>query len=263
MRLVNSIRSVVSSTFIAVATIVGALAALVARLFDASGDRVIDLARLWSRAVLWFAGVTVTVEWRGRLSKDQTYVFMANHLSAVDIWALYAALPLRVRMIAKKQLGAIPLLGWGMRAGRFIFVDRANAIAARRSIDEAGRRIRGGDSVLIFPEGTRSRDGRLGAFKKGGFHLAIEAGVPVVPIALHGTRACMPRSSLLLRPGHVHVTFGEPVPTTGLTDADRHALLERVRAAIGKMLDPTAALAPPPPSGTPPERAGEGKLGPT
>ena len=94
----------------------------------------------------------MTVEWRGRLAKGQTYVFMANHLSAVDIWALYVALPVRVRMIAKKQLAAVPLLGWGMRAGRFIFVDRVNAIAARRSIDEAARRIRGGDSVLIFPE---------------------------------------------------------------------------------------------------------------
>jgi 1-acyl-sn-glycerol-3-phosphate acyltransferase len=241
MQIVNSIRAVFSSIFVVAATILGALSALVVRIFDKTGDRVIDLARLWSRAVLAFAGVKVTVEWRGQLVKGQTYVFMANHLSAVDIWALYVVLPVRVRMIAKKQLAGIPLFGWAMWAGRFIFVDRGNAIAARRSIDEAGRRIRGGDSVLIFPEGTRSRDGRLGPFKKGGFHLAIDAGVPVVPISLHGTRAAMPRSSLLLRPGHVHVTFGEPVPTTGLTDADRHALLERVRMAIGKMLDPNAA----------------------
>jgi 1-acyl-sn-glycerol-3-phosphate acyltransferase len=249
MRFVNSIRAVFSSVFVVIATILGAISALVVRLFDKTGDRVIDLARLWSRAVLGFAGVKVTVEWRGRLLKNQTYVFMANHLSAVDIWALYVALPVRVRMIAKKQLAGIPLFGWAMAAGRFIFVDRGNAIAARRSIDEAGRRIRGGDSVLIFPEGTRSRDGRLGPFKKGGFHLAIDSGVPVVPVALHGTRAAMPRSSLLLRPGHVHVTFGEPVATSGLTDADRHGLLERVRGAIGKMLDPAeppaaAALQP-------------------
>jgi 1-acyl-sn-glycerol-3-phosphate acyltransferase len=243
MRVLQTLRAVVSTTFIVVATLVGAVAALVVRAFDRTGNSVIDLARLWSRAVLAFAGVKVTVEWRGRLAKEQTYVFMANHLSTVDIWALYVALPVRVRMIAKKQLGAIPLLGWGMRAGRFIFIDRVNAIAARRSIDEAQRRIRGGDSVLIFPEGTRSRDGRLGAFKKGGFHLAIDSGVPVVPIALQGTRACMPRSSLLLRSGHVHVTFGEPVPTTGLTETDRHALLERVRTSIGKMLEGPAAPA--------------------
>ena len=184
------------------------------------------------------------------MSRTQTYVFMANHLSAVDIWALYVALPQRVRMIAKKQLASIPLFGWAMWAGNFIFVDRANAIAARRSIEEAGRRIRGGDSVLIFPEGTRSRDGRLGPFKKGGFHLAIDAGVSVVPVALQGTRAAMPRSSLLLRPGHVHVTFGEPISTTGLTDADRHGLLERVRGAIGGMLE-VVPPAPPTPAALP------------
>jgi 1-acyl-sn-glycerol-3-phosphate acyltransferase len=241
MQVVNSIRAFFSSIFVVLATVLGATAALVVRLFDKTGDRVIDLARLWSRAVLGFAGVKVTVEWRGGLVKDQTYVFMANHLSTVDIWALYVALPVRVRMIAKKQLAGIPLFGWAMWAGRFIFVDRGNAIAARRSIDEATRRIRGGDSVLIFPEGTRSRDGRLGPFKKGGFHLAIDSGVPVVPVVLQGTRASMPRSSLLLRPGHVHIIFGDPVPTTGLTDSDRHALLERVRTTIGKMLDPGAA----------------------
>jgi 1-acyl-sn-glycerol-3-phosphate acyltransferase len=234
------IRAALSSGFLVLATIVGAVVALGIGAFDRTGDRVIDLARVWSRLVLAFAGVRVTVEMRGQLASDQTYVFMANHLSAVDIWALFVALPVRVRMIAKKQLGAIPLFGWAMRAGRFIFVDRGNAAAARRSIEEAKRRIQGGHSVLIFPEGTRSRDGRLGPFKKGGFHLAIDSGVPVVPVALMGTRASMPRRSLLLRPGHVHVIFGEPVPTSGLTDGDRHALLERVRVSIAQMLTPTS-----------------------
>jgi 1-acyl-sn-glycerol-3-phosphate acyltransferase len=224
--------------FIAVATIIGSLLAFVARLLDSSGDRVVDLARLWSRAVLWVAGVRVTVEWRGQLVPGQAYVFMANHLSTVDIWTLFVALPVRMRMIAKKQLSRIPLFGWAMLAGRFIFIDRANAIAARRSIDEAKRRIRSGTSVLLFPEGTRSRDGKLGAFKKGGFHLAIDSGVPVVPLAIMGTRECMPRGSLLLRSGPVHVVVGEPVPTTGLTEDDRHKLLEKVRTSIGSMFGP-------------------------
>jgi 1-acyl-sn-glycerol-3-phosphate acyltransferase len=160
---------------------------------------------------------------------------MANHASTIDIWALFLAIPRRVRMIAKKQLARIPLFGWVMWAGRFIFIDRQNAMAARRSIDDAGRRIRGGDSVLIFPEGTRTRDGELGPFKKGGFHLAMEAGVPIVPIALRGTRALMPRGSLRVKSGEVFVTIGTPIPTSGLTLDDRPVLIQRVRDAIAAM----------------------------
>jgi 1-acyl-sn-glycerol-3-phosphate acyltransferase len=245
---VYRVRGIISVVFIALATIVGSLMAFVARLLDSSGDRVVDLARVWSRAVLGFAGVKVEVEWKGRLELNQPYVFMANHLSTVDIWALFVALPVRVRMIAKKQLSRIPLFGWAMLAGRFIFIDRANAIAARRSIDEAKRRIRGGHSVLLFPEGTRSRDGKLGPFKKGGFHLAIDSGVPVVPVALMGTREAMPRGSVLLRAGRVQVVVGQPIATAGLTEDDRHKLLEQVRVGIGTMLGevPSAPARPTP-----------------
>jgi 1-acyl-sn-glycerol-3-phosphate acyltransferase len=128
------------------------------------------------------------------------------------------------------------LFGWVMRAGRFIFIDRGNGVAARRSIDEAGERIRKGDSVLIFPEGTRTRDGTLGAFKKGGFHLAVRAGVPIVPVALRGTRALMPRGSYLLRSGTVTAIIGKPIPTQGLTDEERASLGDRVRSAVESML---------------------------
>ena len=242
------VRAFLATVFIALATIIGSLTALVLRVIDRSGDLVVDLARLWSRAVLAVAGVKVQVEWKEPLQPGQAYVFMANHESSVDIWSLLVAIPLRFRMIAKKQLLRIPLFGWAMWAGRFIFIDRVNAVAARRSIDEAKRRIRGGDSVLIFPEGTRSRDGSLGPFKKGGFHLAIDSGVPVVPVALHGTGRAMPRGSLFIRPGVVRATVGAPIPTAGLTEEDRHKLLEVVRSRIANMLAaPGAAAAPPDP----------------
>jgi 1-acyl-sn-glycerol-3-phosphate acyltransferase len=232
---VRSLRAALSSVFVVFFTVCGSLLAFGSCFFNRSGDGVVHLAKLWSRCVLRFAGVRLSVEWRGAISPGRPYVFMANHVSAVDIWALFMALP-PVRMIAKKQLAAIPLFGWAMWAGRFIFIDRANAVAARRSIDEAGRRIRGGESVVIFPEGTRSRDGRLGPFKKGGFHLAIHAGVPIVPVALLGTRAAMPRGSMLLRSGEVRAVIGSPIATEGLTEADRNKLLERVRDEIAAML---------------------------
>ncbi len=202
---------------------------------DPTGDWVLDLARWWSGWITRFAGVRIIVDNRANLDANQPYVFMANHASTIDIWALFLAIPRRVRMIAKKQLARIPLFGWVMWAGRFIFIDRQNAAAARRSIEEAGRRIRGGVSVLIFPEGTRTRDGQLGPFKKGGFHLAMDAGVPIVPVALRGTRALMPRGSLRVMSGEVFVTIGAPIPTSGLTIDDRPALIERVRDAIAAM----------------------------
>lgn len=231
-------RALLNTTVVAIATILGSVAALVARLFDSTGDSVLQLARWWSRSICRLSGVDIQVETRAPLDPSHSYVFMANHLSTVDIWALFVALPIPVRMIAKKQLGRIPLFGWAMWAGRFIFIDRANAVAARRSIERAKERIRGGASVLLFPEGTRSRDGRLGAFKKGGFHLAIDAEAPIVPVALRGTRALMPRGSLLLRPGRVAVTIGAPIPTQGLTPEDRDALLDRVHASLAEMLGP-------------------------
>jgi 1-acyl-sn-glycerol-3-phosphate acyltransferase len=208
------------------------------RLVDSTGDRVLDVARLWSRLITQIAGVRIQVEYRGVLDPNVPYVFLANHASSLDIWAVFVAIPRRVRLVAKKQLARIPLLGWVMWAGRFIFIDRQNALAARRSIAEAGRRISGGDSVLLFPEGTRTRDGSLGPFKKGGFHLAMSAGVPIVPIALRGTRRLMPRGSLLLRPGSIEVIVGEPIPTAGLVERDRAALIEQVRGLIQKMLEP-------------------------
>jgi 1-acyl-sn-glycerol-3-phosphate acyltransferase len=149
---------------------------------------------------------------------------------------MFLAVPRPIRLLAKKQLARIPLFGWVMSAGRFIFIDRQNAVAARRSIEEAGRRIHDGESVAIFPEGTRTRDGTLGPFKKGGFHLALKAGVPIVPVALRGTRELMPSGSLLLRSGHITVVLGEPIPTQGLDDADRASLSERVRGAVAAML---------------------------
>lgn len=230
------LRSLLTVPYVGLATAFGSTLGLVFRLFDSSGDLVLDIARWWSGWILWFSGVRLKIDNRAQLQPDQPYVFMANHASTIDIWALFRAIPFRVRMIAKKQLARIPLFGWVMWAGRFIFIDRQSATAARRSIQDAGNRIRGGCSVLIFPEGTRTRDGQLGEFKKGGFHLAMEAGVPIVPIALVGTRALMPRGSLRVKSGPISAIIGAPIPTQGLTAQDRPALIQRVQGSIAAML---------------------------
>ncbi|HEY7372950.1 MAG TPA: lysophospholipid acyltransferase family protein [Polyangia bacterium] len=210
--------------------------AVLCGIFDRSGDSVLALARLWSRILLGVPGVKVEVTMRARLEPGRPYVFVANHASMVDIWAVFVTIPASFRFIAKKQLARIPLFGWAMTAGRFIFIDRQNPLAARRSIDEAARRIRSGQSVVIFPEGTRTRTGRLLPFKKGGFHLAIDSGAAIVPVAIRGSHAAMPRGSALIRAGTVAVEVDEPIPTTGMTTADRDALIEKVRGRIAAML---------------------------
>jgi len=234
---VQSLRTVLNAALVAVATIGGAIVALLSRLWDSSGDTVIFLAQWWSRVICGLSGVKVEVQGNPQLlERGRPYVFMANHLSTVDIWALFIALPVPVRFIAKKQLAAIPLFGWAMWAGRFIFIDRHNATSARRTIDHAAQRIREGTSVLLFPEGTRSRDGQLQPFKKGGFHLAIDAGAPIVPVALKGTRELMPRGALRLKPGRVTVIIGDPISTEGLDAEHRNELLDKVRGQIAAML---------------------------
>jgi 1-acyl-sn-glycerol-3-phosphate acyltransferase len=237
------LRALLSAIAFLFLTVLGSVLAIPSALFDRSGDAVLWLARWWSRAVLACAGVRVRVHGHTALDPKQPYVVMPNHLSTVDIWAVLVAVPVPLRFIAKKQLGRIPIFGWAMRAGRFIFIDRQNASAARRSIEEAAVRVRAGCSVVIFPEGTRSRDGRLGPFKKGAFHLAIGAGAEIVPVAIRGSRAVMRAHSPLIYPGVVDIEIGDPIPTIGLGPADRDAILERVRGRMVEMLgeEPEAA----------------------
>ena len=230
------IRAVLSTLSFIVATLLGSVGALVLGALDRSGDLVFWLARLWARVILGVPGIKLEVKMRAPLDPARPYVFMPNHASMVDIWVMFVAIPASFRFIAKKQLASIPLFGWAMSAGRFIFIDRQNALAARRSMDEASRRIRFGQSVVIFPEGTRTRDGRLGAFKKGGFHLAIDSGAAIVPVAIRGSRAVMPRGAALIRAGTVSVEVGEPIPTTGLGTDDRDALIAKVRSRVAAML---------------------------
>jgi 1-acyl-sn-glycerol-3-phosphate acyltransferase len=241
------LRALLSSIAFVFLTFLGSVLAIPSGLIDRTGDLVLWLARWWARSVLASAGVRVRVRSHATFDPKKTYVVMPNHVSTADIWAVFVAVPVPLRFIAKKQLANIPLFGWAMRAGRFIFIDRQNAASAHRTIDEAADRIREGRSVVIFPEGTRSRDGRLGPFKKGAFHLAIKSGAEVVPVAIRGSRAVMASGSFLIHPGVVDIELGAPIPTTGLGPDDRQALLDEVRARVVEMLgeepSPVAAVA--------------------
>ena len=178
-------------------------------------------------------GIGLEVSGLDRLDRGTAYVFMANHLSFLDGPVVMAHVRRPCRVILKKSILRIPVLGLGMRYVGFVPVDRKGTEGGKRSIARAARWIREHRySFLIFPEGTRSLDGRLGPFRRGGFFLALESGAPIVPVTLRGTREVMPKGKWLARPGRVEVVFHEPIPTAGTDVETMPALIETVRAAI-------------------------------
>lgn len=190
-----------------------------------------SLPLVWSRFLLRLFRVDVTSEGLSFLPAGAG-VYTANHSSMLDILVVLAALPVDLKIIHKKSLSYVPFFGWSIAILGHIPIDRSNPFRARRSLDRAAERIRGGASVLAFPEGTRSRDGSVGHFKRGSFSLAISAGAPIVPVSLVGVKALVPNGLMSLRPGPVRVRVHPPVPVASLTADRALALAEEVRQVV-------------------------------
>jgi 1-acyl-sn-glycerol-3-phosphate acyltransferase len=183
-----------------------------------------------SRRIL---GITIEVAGVERLDPRSPCVYMPNHASFIDGPLVMVLIPGVARVILKKSVLRIPVVGMGMRHVGFVPVDRKGAEGGKKSIARAVRLMRTrGYSFLIFPEGTRSRDGRLGRFRRGGFFLALESGAPIVPVTIQGTHEIMPKKQWFSRRGTVKVVFHEPVAVTGYTPETMSGLMEKVRAAI-------------------------------
>ena len=215
-------------------TVVLGAASIVSSVFDRHGYFAHGCARAWSWLILRTTGVRVDVRGLERVTAGATYVFVSNHQSIYDIPVLFASLPHQLRIIAKESLSRFPMLGWHLRRGGHLFVDR-------RKPDRAGILARWkalvseGLSLIIFAEGTRSRDGRVARFKAGSFLLAIEAGLPVVPLAVINTRAVMPKGRLRTEPADVMLIVHDPIPPPVLpepTIQDAKALADRVHAVV-------------------------------
>ena len=184
-----------------------------------------------SRLIL---GLKVEVEGLENVDPRRSYVFMANHVSFLDGPLLFYIIPQRVRVILKKSIFRIPVAGPAMRFIGFVPVDRKSLSSGKRSIDEAVQAMKEkGYSFLIFPEGTRSNDGKLHDFKRGGFFLAVAAQVPIIPVTIKGTFELMPRGRIFVRRGKIKVIFHPPVETAGRTQADIPALMSQVFSQIG------------------------------
>lgn len=189
----------------------------------------------WSRILLRANGVQVMAEGLEHLDPDRSYVFIANHTSIVDIWALLVAIPNSFRYVAKRELSRVPVFGRAMSSAGNIFIDRGNLAASFSSYDAAAAMLNNGRSAMVFAEGTRSLDGRLLRFKKGPFVLAIQAGVPLVPLCICGAFERTPKGVLSVRPGRVVVRIGEPIETAGLTYEDRDDLSRTARESVEAM----------------------------
>jgi len=205
------------------------------------GSALMPVARFWSWLMLKTYRVRSHAVFDHGFNSAGSYVYVANHQSQFDIPALVVAMPTEFRMVAKRELLYIPIFGWALWLAGFIFIDRADREKAIRSLERAPRTLHRGISIVVFAEGTRSLDGRLLPFKKGGFVMALRAGVPIVPVSIRGGRDVLPKGSLRVRPGTIEVVFGAPIQTSTYTLDTKEALIAMVRDRIAAGLRPSPA----------------------
>ncbi|MFZ0612716.1 MAG: lysophospholipid acyltransferase family protein [Desulfobacterales bacterium] len=217
-----------------VATIIVAPIVVVVALFSRTGNLAHRIARLWARSILWVSGIDVTVSGGSAIDRRLPYIFMANHQSNFDIPVLLAHLPVQFRWLAKAELFRIPVFGRAMRGCGYISIDRFNRDSAFQSLSQAAATIKNGTSVLIFPEGTRSPDATIRPFKKGPFVLAVDAGVPIVPVVICGTWSIMPKNRRIIKPCRVTLDILPPVATSGYGRNTKDELMENIRAVLSR-----------------------------
>jgi 1-acyl-sn-glycerol-3-phosphate acyltransferase len=215
--------------------VMGGLAALCA-FFSKTGNVPHKVAIMWAKSILFVSRVKVHVSGTSNIDPEKSYVFMANHQSNFDILALFAGLPVQFRWLAKSELFKIPIFAQGMKGCGYISIDRSNRESAFQSIREAGERIKNGASVMIFPEGTRSADGKLLSFKKGGFVLAMASGVPVVPMVITGSLSVMPKKQLKVKAGDIYLKILTPIDIPSLKIGNKDELLQMVHDTISEEL---------------------------
>src|SRR5688500_2171039 len=229
---------------IALYTVVLGTLSIASSLFEKRGHFAHWCARMWSRLILRTTGVDVEVAGLERLEPGRTYVFVSNHQSIYDIPSLFWSLPYQLRIIAKESRGRLPFLGWHLRRTGCMRVDRHRPDRAK-IFGWASRLMSNGLSLIVFPEGTRSANGRVARFKGGSFYLALEAGLPVVPISVVGSRHVMLKGRLATYPGSVRLVVHEPIDTAHLAGTDPREFGERVRQIIAPEAESDIHAIPP------------------
>jgi 1-acyl-sn-glycerol-3-phosphate acyltransferase len=217
---------------IALASTVFGLLAILTSWVPPRGRLYLFWARAWARSLLFLTGIPAIIEVAHDAAALPQAIYMSNHESGIDILLLLLAIRQDVRFLAKRALFFIPFMGWSMWLAGFVPVDRRRTDRAKEVLSELESRLAKGTSILVFPEGTRSRDGRLGPFKKSGFLTALKSGIPIVPVGVSGARAVLGAQGMVVRRGPVRVRAGHPIPTAGLSVHARRELMEKVRREI-------------------------------
>lgn len=221
-----------------VSVILIAIPILLVGFFDQEKKVTAALSRFWGKWVLWSTGVNWEVEGLENLDENGQYIFMSNHSSALDIILGVALLPYNLVFLAKKELFIIPIFGWAMVAAGMIRIDRGNPEQAKVSVNKASKTLSASSfSTLMYPEGTRSKSGELLPFKKGGFIMAIQSGLSIVPITIIGAGNILPKGAFRIQPGCVKIIISDPLKTEDLSLNDKNHLLESCRNMIHTTLD--------------------------
>jgi len=218
-------------------TTVLCIIAIIVSFFSHTGNSVHIIARIWAKSILFVSGIKVEVEGLTNIDPSKSYVYMSNHRSNFDIPVLLGCLPIQFRWLAKAELFKIPIFGRAMSGAGYVKIDRSNRVSAFKSIDQVAAKMKNGVSVMIFPEGTRSEDGDVKPFKKGGFVMAVDTGAPIVPVILRGTRSIMAKGSWRINPGDVTLSIEKPIDTTGYTRDTKEDLIKIVRSVICEVFE--------------------------
>lgn len=222
----------------AIATVVLCTFIIPAGLLSRTGNLAFSMSKLWAYTMLAVSFVRTEIKNKDKIQKGKSYIIISNHQSMYDIIALVTTLGIQFRWIIKKELLKIPVFGYALYASRNIFIDRSNTASAIESINKGFERLPEGVSVMVFAEGTRSPDGRIQEFKKGGFITAVRLKIPILPVTVNGSRRILPKKSLVMTPGKIQVVVGDPIDVTGYTIDTVQDLIDKTRQTIIANFDP-------------------------
>ena len=225
-------RTIITMTTIVIMTIVISVLCIIFSIFGPYTKIINLLAKAWTGSMLLAAGAKLEVEGLEKIDRSKSYIVVGNHQSHFDVFAIFFKLPLTARFMAKKELYKIPIFGWALTATGTVRIDRSNREKSIASMNDALTRIRKGVTVVVFPEGTRSEDGTIKKFKKGGFVLALKGGIPIVPVSISGSRFILGKNKANVKSGKIKMVFGNPIDTTSYSYQDRDKLSQTVREFI-------------------------------